>query len=190
MDARCDATPGGRGAARGAAQGHRLQEIRIRLPRRRDEPALRLGRGGHATASRNRAVRTRSRSCTTSPPPGPARGCRMSGSLTRRARSIRRSTCAGKGSSPSSPGIGGEAWVDGGRGRRPGAGHDDHGTMSSARAGLSRIMRRLGAGARDRATAAAFSCGPTIMSPGAADALPREPARPNCARVLTRSSGT
>ena len=44
MEARADATPSCRKAARGAAQGHRLQEVRIRLPRRRDEPALCLER--------------------------------------------------------------------------------------------------------------------------------------------------
>jgi 2,4-dichlorophenol 6-monooxygenase len=43
MDARCDRTPRRRTPARGDPQGHRLQEIRIRRPWRRDEPALQVG---------------------------------------------------------------------------------------------------------------------------------------------------
>ena len=97
--------------ARGAAQGDRVQEIRVRLPWRRDEPALPVGGGGwrrHARSRNSSAIAN----CTTTRPPGRARAFRMCGYSTSRARSIRRSILCGKGSFTILTGIGGEGWAD------------------------------------------------------------------------------
>ena len=79
-----------RGPAGRAAQGDRIQEIRVRLPRRGDEPALRfLGRryGRPAAAGAER----RHGAASTSRRPTPAHAFRTSGSSTARVASTRRS---------------------------------------------------------------------------------------------------
>ncbi len=98
----------GREAARGAAQGDRVQEIRIRLPWRRNEPALPVDGGGrrrHAGAG----FRARPR---TALPPDDLAGCAHSACVGVRqvtARSIRRSICAARAGSPSSPALAAKA---------------------------------------------------------------------------------
>ena len=79
MEARSDDTPEARERAREAARGDRLQGLRVRRPWRRDEPALRFGRGRSRRFART-GIHGGSANSTTRPPPGRARDCRMSGS--------------------------------------------------------------------------------------------------------------
>jgi 2,4-dichlorophenol 6-monooxygenase len=70
MDKRCDATARP-SAARGNPRGHRLQEVRVRRPRRRDEPALQILRRGHR---RSDGARLRTRCGAALPADDMARG--------------------------------------------------------------------------------------------------------------------
>ena len=67
-----------RSSATAAARGDRLQGLRVRLPRRRDEPALPLRRGRFRR--HDDPGFKEDPELSTSRPPIPARGCRMSGS--------------------------------------------------------------------------------------------------------------
>ena len=72
----------------------------IATPRRRSSPTARRCRRSSAT-----------RSCTPSPPPGPAPSCRTPGSPAR-GTACRPSTSAGHGAFSLWTGIGGQAWID------------------------------------------------------------------------------
>ena len=99
MAARCDATAGGSCAARSPAQGDRVQEVRIRLPRGRDEPALHLRRRGHRWPARTRPERGYGAAL---PAHHLARRAAAAclGLRAPMASSTPRSTCAVRGSSP------------------------------------------------------------------------------------------
>ena len=107
---------GGRGAARGAPQGDRLQGLRVRRAWRRDEPALHVRRGRHR---RPAGAGLREGPRTPLPADDLARRAPAACLGVRRdaARRSRRSTSAGQGAFTLLTGIGGEGWVDGGRRR-------------------------------------------------------------------------
>ena len=157
----------GREAAAAAARGHRRQGVRVQRARRGDEPAVHLGPRSSPTAPPTPAS-TATRSCTTSPPPGPAPNCRTPGSPAA-ATASRPSTSAARAGSPSSPA---SAATAGGRrpSRAPRAGHRGRHRRHRARPGVRGPLRRLGEPARKRRTAAPCWPAPTTTS---ASATPR-----------------
>jgi 2,4-dichlorophenol 6-monooxygenase len=97
MAARCDATPAGeaqREALRKAID-FKVYEFDCHGV----EMNQRYASGAVVTDGQSPRRRMPTWSCTTSPPPGPARGCRMPGSMTGAGASIRRWTCAARVSS-------------------------------------------------------------------------------------------
>ena len=143
MDARCNEHAGGRRAARGDPQGHCLQGIRVRCPRRRDEPALPVRRGRHRRPARA-GLHQGSRNCTTSRRPGPARGCRMPGCSITSGEKVSTLDLTGHGEFTVLTGIGGEGWVEAAEDGRQGVGHRDRRPCHRPAPALAGSYRRLG----------------------------------------------
>ena len=86
MDARCNNTPAAEAQRASHPQGDRRQGLRVRLPWRRDEPALSISSAIVTDGQAEPAFAEGSRNCTTSRRAGPAHGCRMSGCILRQGR--------------------------------------------------------------------------------------------------------
>ena len=158
-------------------------------PRGRDEPALPLGRGGDGRPDR---TGLRAGSGTALPADHLARRAPAACLAVRcgRARSIRRSTCAGKGQFTLFTGIGGEAWVEAAATVGARTGPRRSRSMSSARAATYRgPHRRLGARAARSADAGCVLVRPDHHVAWRSRGDWPTIRRPICARVLTRHPG-
>ena len=176
MDARCDDTAGGRSAARGAPQGDRLQGLRVRRPWRRDEPALHVRTRWSPTASPSRPS-TRTASCTTSRPPGPARALPHVWVFDRDGREgLDARPVPARAASRSSPASAARAGSTPAKTVGTELGLDDRRPRHRPAPATGRTSPATGRARAKSATPAASSSAPTSTSPGAREAMAADPA--------------